>query len=65
MSFKQKTGEKFRKLRVEKGLTQEFVARKTGISRPSYISVEKGTKDLKLKEAKNLAELFEIDLNDI
>lgn len=52
-------------LREERGLSQQEVADKLGMSRPSYISVEKGTKELSLSEAQKLANIFGISLKDL
>lgn len=52
-------------LREERALSQQEVADKLGMSRPSYISVEKGTKELSLSEAQKLANIFGISLKDL
>jgi transcriptional regulator with XRE-family HTH domain len=52
-------------LRNNQGLSQSFVAEKIGISRASYIEVEKGAKELTVSEANKIAEIFDISLDDL
>lgn len=52
-------------LREERGLSQADVAEKAGMSRPSYVSVEKGTKELTLAEAAAIANLFGITVDEL
>ncbi len=54
--------QKERKKRV---LSQGFLASRLGISRPTYLQIEAGQRDLTITEAQKLAELFEISLNDL
>lgn len=51
-----------RNARKSKGLTQEFVARELGISRPSYIKFEDGERELSLSQADSLSKLLGITL---
>ncbi len=53
------------KLRKEKGLSQRFVAEKIGVSRPTYIDIEKGVTELTVSQAKELAKILEISLEDL
>ncbi len=53
------------KLRKKYGLTKEYLASELGISRPTYIQFEKGGRDLTIPEAKKLAEIFSMTLNDL
>jgi len=46
---------KIKKLREEKKITQEELAKKIGISRSSYINFEKGEKELTLSQFQELA----------
>ncbi|OHA63458.1 MAG: hypothetical protein A3E07_00945 [Candidatus Wildermuthbacteria bacterium RIFCSPHIGHO2_12_FULL_45_9] len=41
-------------------LTQEFLASALKISRPTYVQIEQGERDLTITEAKKLAEVFDI-----
>lgn len=52
-------------LRKQNGLTQAFVAEKLNMSRPTYIQFENGDGDLTISEAKQLAVLFNMTLNDL
>lgn len=49
--------------RKKHNLTQDFVASKIGVSRPTYVQIEKGERDLTIPEAKKLAGLFGITLD--
>ena len=51
-------------LRKQRDLSQQEIAKKLGISRTSYIALEKGTRDPKLKEAKKLADILGVSIND-
>jgi len=51
-------------LRKKNNLTQEFLASKLDISRPTYMQVEQGERDLTITEAKKLAEIFGIPFNN-
>ena len=46
--------------RKKRNLTQEFLASALGISRPTYMQIEQGERDLTITEAKKLAEIFDI-----
>jgi len=52
-------------LREEKELAQADVAAATGMSRASYVAVEKGTKELTLAEADALTKLFGITIDEL
>jgi transcriptional regulator with XRE-family HTH domain len=51
-------------LRKKHNLTQEFLASELGISRPTYAQIEQGEHDLTIPEAKKLAGIFGISLED-
>ena len=53
------------KKRHELGLTQEELAQKVGISRGMLAMVERGTKQVNLRLAKKLAEVFECTVDDL
>ena len=53
-----------RQLRKKRNMTQEYLASELGISRPTYIQVERGERDLTITEAKKLADIFSISLVD-
>lgn len=52
------------KLRKEKGLSHKFMASKLNISRPTYVQIEEGKRDITITEAKNLSNLFGLTLDD-
>lgn len=52
-------------LRKQHELTQEYIASAIGVSRPTYIQFERGERDLTITEAKKLAELFNMQLEDL
>ncbi len=47
-------------LRKKHNLTQEFLASKIGVSRPTYVQIEQGERDITITEAQKLAVLFDI-----
>ncbi|MBI5375079.1 MAG: DUF4065 domain-containing protein [Candidatus Schekmanbacteria bacterium] len=51
-------------LRKKRNLTQENLASLLGISRPTYIQIERGDRELTVSEAKKLADLFGITSGD-
>ncbi|MFH1780451.1 MAG: type II toxin-antitoxin system antitoxin SocA domain-containing protein [Candidatus Nealsonbacteria bacterium] len=51
-------------LRKKNNLTQEFLASKLGISRPTYVQIEQGDRDLTITEAEKLASVFGIAFED-
>lgn len=52
-------------LREQRGMSQQEIADKLGISRTSYIAVEQGKRELLLSEAQKLADVFGISLKDM
>ncbi len=50
-------------LRKERGMTQEHVASRLGFSRPTYVQVEAGSRDLTIPEASKLAEVLGISMD--
>ncbi len=46
-------------------LTQEYFASELGISRPTYIQIEQGARELTISEAEKLARIFSISLEDL
>ena len=51
-------------LRKKDNLTQEFLASELGISRPTYVQIERGERDLTITEAEKLASIFGISFED-
>jgi transcriptional regulator with XRE-family HTH domain len=50
--------------RKKHNLTQEFVASKISVSRPTYVQIEQNERDVTISEAKELAKAFGIDFDD-
>ncbi len=50
--------------RKKYNLTQDFLASKIGISRPTYAQIEQGERDLTITEARKLANIFGIAFDD-
>ena len=50
--------------RKKRNLTQEFLASALGISRPTYMQIEQGERDLTITEAKKLANIFDMPLEN-
>jgi len=53
-----------RQLRKKHNLSQEYLASKLSISRPTYMQIEEGKRDLTITEARNASDLFGLSLND-
>ncbi len=51
-------------IRQEQKISQEFLAKKIGVSRPTYAKIEGGTQDISVKEAQKLALFFGLSLDD-
>ena len=54
-----------RHLREARGLSQAEVAKVLGMSRPSYVALEKGTKELTLSEAQAVVHFFSITIDEL
>ena len=52
-------------LRKNQGISQAFVAENIGVSRASYIEIEKGKKELTLSQANKIAEIFNVSLDEL
>lgn len=57
--------QKLKEFRTVRGLSQEVVARAIGVSRPTYAAIESGKQELSLDEAKKLATLFGIGVDEL
>lgn len=53
-----------KKLRNKHGFSQEHLAQELGISRPTFMQIEKGERELTISEAKKLALIFGLTLAD-
>ena len=56
---------KLKGARVEKGLTQEDMAERIGISTYSYLMKENGKRDFTLTEMKKICETLDKELSEI
>ena len=52
-------------LRAKRGFSQADLSLKLGISRPSYIAIEQGKRELTLSEAEKLSEVFGVSLKEM
>ncbi len=52
-------------LRAKGGLSQLILAEKLGISRQSYMAIERGSRELTLEEAEKLCNIFGISLREL
>ena len=50
--------------RKKHGMTQEYLASKLSISRPTYMQIERGERDLTVTEAKKLAAIFDMSMDN-
>jgi len=53
-----------KKLRQEHDISQEFLAKKIDVSRPTYAQIESGARDMSVKEAQKLAQFFGLSLEN-
>lgn len=54
-----------RQLRKKYNMTQEFLASELNISRPTYVQMEQGKRDLTISEARKLAAIFNLSLEGL
>ena len=54
-----------KKLRLRNDFSQEFMAQKLKMSRPTYMQIEKGERELTISEAQKLASIFSMSLKDL
>lgn len=62
---KTKYSQTIKGLREVKGFTQDEMAKKLGMSRPTYISVEKGTRELTVSEFDVLAGVLGVSMDEL
>ena len=53
---------KIKELREQNKFSQEYLAEKLGVSRPTYMQIENGKRDITVPEAKKLASIFSLSL---
>ena len=52
-------------IRRMRGLSQAYVAKEIGVSRPKYIEIEKGRKELTVSQVEKLKQLLSVDFDDL
>ncbi|MCX6761962.1 MAG: DUF4065 domain-containing protein [Candidatus Moranbacteria bacterium] len=57
-----KLAEKIKNLRLKQDYSQDYLAKKLSLSRPTYMQIEKGERDITVTEAGLLAEIFGMTL---
>ena len=50
--------------RTSRNLTQEYMASRLKMSRPTYMQIERGEREITVSEARILAEIFDLSLED-
>lgn len=60
-----KVGDNVRKIRELKGFSQDFMAKKLGISQRSYSSIESENKKIDTEKLKSIAEILEVSVLDL
>lgn len=50
--------------RIKRNMTHEYLASRLGVSRPTYMHIERGERELTITEAKTLASVFSMSLED-
>ncbi|MDO8743396.1 MAG: DUF4065 domain-containing protein [Candidatus Azambacteria bacterium] len=55
---------KIKTFREQRRFSQEYIANKLNISRPTYMQIENGGRELTISEAKILAEIFDMSLEN-
>ena len=53
-----------KKLRKKHDISQEFLAKKINVSRPTYMQIEKGSRKMLVEEAQKLARFFGLSLEE-
>lgn len=65
MITKQKLAERIKKMREDREISQEGLASKLGLPRPSISQLESGQRDISSIELAKLAKIFEISVDDL
>src|SRR3989338_11110145 len=65
MITKHKLAERIKKMREDRELSQEELAIKLGVPRPSISQLESGQRDISSIELAKLAKIFEISIDDL
>ena len=60
-----KLAQTIKELRLKNGFSQEYLARELGVSRPTYVQIEKGGRELTITEAEQIASIFGVTFDDL
>lgn len=60
-----KLAQTIKKLRLKNGFSQEFMADNLKMSRPTYMQIEKGDRELTISEAQTISSIFSMSLEDL
>lgn len=52
-------------IRRMRGYTQEYMAKTIGVSRPTYINIEKGLKELTVSQLFIILKVLDVDFDDL
>lgn len=63
--FKKALGENLRKIRTEKGLTQEYISLESGISRSHIAMIEAGKRDVTISTLFKISRALNVTLSNI
>lgn len=58
-------GENIRRIREEKGLTQAYVAKQSGITQAMLCQIERGTKNPSLQVGKEIANILDCGIDNL
>lgn len=65
MNIKKKFGEKVKKLRLEKGLSQEALAHQADLDRTYIPSIEKGERNVSITVIEKIANALEVKISTL
>ena len=65
LDIQKRFGQKLRKLRVEKGLSQEAFAAQCGLDRTYVSGVERGKRNISLKNIEIVAQALGMNISDL
>ncbi|MDK2948896.1 MAG: hypothetical protein PWQ56_61 [Patescibacteria group bacterium] len=57
-------GDFVKEQRTKRGMSQEYIASELNISRPTYLQIERGLRELTMSEARKMASIFNLQLED-
>ncbi len=60
-----KLAQTIKKLRLKNGFSQEFMADNLKMSRPTYMQIEKGDRELTISEAQTISSIFSMSLEEL